>query len=694
MPENEDHKAPSSPENGHHNHEDGLRSLPPFFLGAYSENSDIFETLFTELLRDHLQQLAARLKRSVPVFHPRYMGHMLSEMLLPGLIAQLATTLYNPNNIIAAFAPGLLLARAIKLYPLAARDACAKLQVWPVAALRNADDFALLNCGGAAEVLALAAALGAHRGSGSSSGALLLREVERCRTEAVGLARFAAAHPLVAELAVIAPGTVHYCWRKAMSLAGLGAANLLEAPTTQARLDARALRAMLQARNAQRLPVLAVVAVYGSTEFGTIDPLHEIAPLRGAPLHFWLHVDAAWGGYLPAIFRDPCGGRCCSGSSVSAGAGGGAASGGSGGGGGSSGGGGGGALRTRAAVAADGGFRYFPSARVHAATAALAAAGSVTVDPHKLGFVPYGTGALVARDRRVLRLVQQDAAYVFGSGGGSGGGGGGDEGGSCGGVSAGTGAAIASGGSGGGDGHSGVGAGTGAAAASGGGGGGSGGGGSGGSSACGDNDEECYRNPGHFTLEGSRPGAGAAACYANHRVLPLDCAHFGALMARTIRATEALHDALRALAPELARLRQHGSGGGGGGSCGGGGSSDGGGGSGGGAVRLCLPFETDCSLLCIAFNPCGNASLRAANAFTRCLAAAMAVRADRPVQDAAFYGSSTTVALSHLGAADCARIAAELGVNLASPDDTGLFLLRHTLMNRWLLSPQAPGEPS
>ena len=606
--------------------------LAPFFLGAYGENNDFFEKTVTELLRDHvywrrnfhpedtppistreqyepafldgmaktrleLHQLTAQLKRSVPFFHPRYLGHMVSDLLMPGLIAQLVTTLYNPNNIVEEAAPvtvqlelevgrqlcrmvgfavdtankpcalghltsggtvandeGLWLARAVKLYPLAAKDACARLQVWPVPELETADDFTLLNWS-TAQTLALADALAAHERA-----AALLDEVHACRVETVGLARFFAAHPLVGELVVLAPATAHYSWQKAMKLLGLGSDQLLAVPTVQARLDVKALRGMLEARAAKRLPVLAVVGVYGTTEFGTLDPLHEVSALRGAPLNFWFHVDAAWGGYIPSLFRDAQGG-----------------------------------LRPRDEVKAE--FRYFPSERVYRSTAALAEADSITVDPHKLGFVPFGAGAFLARDRRAFDLVLQDASYVFVSNT--------------------------------------------------------------------PDDEARYRKIGRFSLEGSRPGTGAAACYVNHKVLPLDGANFGRLIARSVRTCETLFDRVQALAQELAPT-----------------------------VRLSVPFEPDCNLVCLAFNPKGNRSLAAANAFGRTLYDAMSVRGDLPVQLRHFFGSCTTVELSQLGEAELARIGAELELDLSAPDDTGLFLLRHTLMNPWLLSPQAPGEPS
>jgi glutamate/tyrosine decarboxylase-like PLP-dependent enzyme len=47
-------------------------------------------------------------------------------------------------------------------------------------------------------------------------------------------------------------------------------------------------------------PILAVIGVLGSTEFGTVDPIGDIIDLRDEfaerGLHFPVHVDAAWGG--------------------------------------------------------------------------------------------------------------------------------------------------------------------------------------------------------------------------------------------------------------------------------------------------------------------------------------------------------------------------------------------------------------
>jgi hypothetical protein len=101
-------------------------------------------------------------------------------------------------------------------------------------------------------------------------------------------------------------------------------------------------------------------------------------------------------------------------------------------------------------------------------------------------------------------------------------------------------------------------------------------------------------------------------------------------------------------------------------------------------VKLVVPYEPDCNLICLALNPAGNRSLRAANALTRTLYDAMSVRVDLPVQSREFFGSCTTVPLAHLSNEEKQQLSSELGVDLDAPDDDGVFLLRHTLMNPWL----------
>ena len=56
-------------------------------------------------LRADFAVLLEKLRASVPFFHGRYNGHMLSEQTLAGQAAYFAAMLYNPNNVSTEVAP-------------------------------------------------------------------------------------------------------------------------------------------------------------------------------------------------------------------------------------------------------------------------------------------------------------------------------------------------------------------------------------------------------------------------------------------------------------------------------------------------------------------------------------------------------------------------------------------------------------
>ncbi len=486
-------------------------ALYPCFLGPYAENDDLLESLVVGFLRDHvywrrnlhpedapviptganrqpdyiafesrlrkeLHQLSAALKRSVPFHSPRYIGHMVSDLLIPGLAAQMLALPYNPNNVSAEAAPvtidlelkvglqlaamigyvadptradcafghltsggtlanvqGLRLALAMKAFPVALRAAGA-----PIDALPDSDD-AAFNLA-QTEIIALLERWRAGlRDLPPAERARWRERVEHERVESLGLHGFLARHPSLTPPLVFAPSTAHYSWSKGVKLLGLGREQLRLIPGRAMRLDIDALEAALDDCRQRRQSVLMAVGVLGSTEFGTIDPLDQLADLRARMqsrgLGFALHADAAWGGYLCTLFRTPEGN-----------------------------------LRDADTVGRE--FARFPTPAVHAAIAALQRMDSVTIDPHKLGYLPYGSGAFVCRDQRAIALLSESADYVFTEG---------DEG----------------------------------------------------------DFLARHRQLGRYVPEGSKPGANAAAVYVVHRTLPLDFAHFGRLQAQSIRSTEA-----------------------------------------------------------------------------------------------------------------------------------------------------------
>ncbi len=607
-------------------------ALYPCFLGPYGENDGLLEKLTTEFLRDHvywrrnvhpedppaiptnaaqrpefqafearlrreLHGLSAALKRSVPFHSPRYVGHMVSDLLLPGLAAQMLTLPYNPNNVSEDVAPvtidmevrvGLQLARMIGYCDDPARADCAfghltsggtaanfqalrlalSLKTFPVA-LRAAeppglelpdDDWTAFNLAPQASIELLQRARDWVATLPPPARRAWQRRVEEERVEHLGFVEFFARHRELSSPVVLAPMTAHYSWSKAVKLLGLGREQLLQVPERGMRLDPDALAFLLERLRSRRQPVLMAVGVLGTTEFGTIDPIHEIVRLRGecagAGFGFGVHVDAAWGGYLATLLRAENGD-----------------------------------LRPVADLRRQ--FQSFPSASSHAAIDALRHCDSITIDPHKLGFLPFGAGAFVCRDQRAMGLLSEDADYVFA----------GDR---------------------------------------------------------GDDYFAKYHKLGRYILEGSKPGAAAAAVYVTHKVLPLDHAHFGRIVAETIHSTERFVAFAQRFADEMKGL-----------------------------LRVSVPFAPDSNLVCLALNPAGNRAVAAMNDFVRALHERMRGSPFQAVQANEFYGSITSLRAEAMGPSDMTRLLDQLGLDAASlsPDSENtdrLFILRHTLMNPFL----------
>ncbi len=171
-----------------------------------------------------------------------------------------------------------------------------------------------------------------------------------------------------------------------------------------------------------------------------------------------------------------------------------------------------------------------------------------------------------------------------------------------------------------------------------------------------------YRRLGQFIPEGSKSGAAAAAVYVSHKVLPLDHAHFGQLPRQTILAAEAFHEAADRLAQELE-----------------------------GVARVVVPFAPDSNLVCLAINPHGNERLEVANAFVRALHRELRTDGRQPLQLREFFGTTTTLRPQAVGGAEMARILRDVGLDPSTLDGDGdgdddhLLILRHTLMNPYLV---------
>jgi aromatic-L-amino-acid decarboxylase len=145
----------------------------------------------------------------------------------------------------------------------------------------------------------------------------------------------------------------HASVTKAAALAGFSRRNARIIPTdAELRMDPEALRQQVRADRAAGLRPFLVVPAAGTTNTGAIDPLDAIADIADQE-ELWMHVDAAYGGFFVLTDR--------------------------------------GRERFRGVERAD----------------------SVTLDPHKGMFLPYGTGSLVVRDGAALRAAHYEgAAYL------------------------------------------------------------------------------------------------------------------------------------------------------------------------------------------------------------------------------------------------------------------------------------------
>lgn len=628
-------------------------NFAPFFLGAYAENNDVFEETLLEFYRDHvywrrsfhpedppsievttkyqhdylthigktkqaLHRLTAKLKQSVPFYHPRYIGHMSSDLLMSGLLAQLVTTLYNPNNVSVEAAPvtvdleieyglrlaemfgfetaketphkafghltsggtvanyqGLWYARAIKYYPLAVqavlqselssqKDATQQIDLQIAGqSIFELSQWALFNLSFDQTIelkQSLAQALSKHDQNTQNR---IFSVIEKNRIEHLGCFDFHTRFKSIKPPVVLVPATAHYSWEKSVKLLGIGTAQLVQVPTDEKmRICARELRLVLDKCLAEQQPILAVIGVLGTTEFGTIDPIDELVHIRdefkAQGLSFHIHVDAAWGGFLTTMFRAENGD-----------------------------------LLPFDEVAKT--CQYFPSEKVYSAFKAIAEVETITVDPHKLGYLPFGCGAFVCRRQEAREFVTQTAAYVFDT----------------------------------------------------------------------EHPNQDTLQLGQYILEGSKPGAMAAGASVAQEILPFHVNAMGKLLTHSIKSTEYFYNKLTELNQKLSNV-----------------------------MHITMPIEPDSNLVCIAINQQGNTSTAAMNSLMKSIFETLNIDLQTPMQNKLFLASCTHIYRTHLSDTAAKMICDNLNLDIetfvAEPQNSQqadhIFVLRHTLMNPWLVS--------
>ncbi|MFJ9004459.1 lysine decarboxylase DesA [Streptomyces canus] len=216
--------------------------------------------LDTAAVLDELEEVY--LRDAVYFHHPRYLAHLNCPVVIPAVLGEAILSAVNSSlDTWDQSAGGTLIER--------------KLIDWTTARIGLGDN-----------------ADGVFTSGGTQS-----------NLQALLLAREEAKANTTATLRIFASEVSHFSVKKSAKLLGLGQDSVVSVPVDHdKRMQTVALAHELERCRRDGLVPMAVVATAGTTDFGSIDPLPEIAELceqYGA----WMHVDAAYGCGLLASLR-------------------------------------------------------------------------------------------------------------------------------------------------------------------------------------------------------------------------------------------------------------------------------------------------------------------------------------------------------------------------------------------------------
>lgn len=425
--------------------------------------------------------LIEKLHGSVPFYTPRYQAHMLWDVVIPGAVGYMTAMLYNQNNVATEASPAtsqmeyevgqqlcrmmgfdgdnawghitadgtianleaMWAARNIKYLPMAVKEALEQ-----EAQLSKAKNVEVELCGkvkkrlvdcSAWELLNVPEEFALGLGSAVCQAAGIPTEqfndiLAAYQVQNKGLMYYARKYPEMKLPKIFVPASCHYSWPKSATVLGLGKDCVEGIPLDdQCRMNNVLLTEQINACAAEQIPILMIVGVVGTTEEGAVDEISGIVNLRencqnvehDAPaIAFHVHCDAAWGGYLRTMMIAPKALRSAGESFVPA------------------------------LPMSQYGQRQYAS---------IARADTVTVDPHKAGFIPYPAGSLCYRNGDLRTMITFDASYIYSAPG---------------------------------------------------------------------------AGMGTYGLEGSKPGAAAAAVWAAHQAIPLDQSGYGRLLGECAFSTK------------------------------------------------------------------------------------------------------------------------------------------------------------
>ncbi len=279
-------------------------------------NSEIFKEE-SEKLANVFEEFLKRLENNLPYFHPRYSAQMLKDPSIPALLGYFTIMMTNPNN--HAYEGG---------------PVTTEMEMEVVDELLNLVGFkegwGHLTSGGSLANLEALWAVRDFRGKG---------------------------------IAVFSKGS-HYSWKRICSILKV---DFVEIDVDENyRIDLNQLEHVLKNND-----VMFVMANFGTTGVGAVDPIVEILKLK-EKYCFHLHIDAAYGGYMRSLIIDE-NGKMIDFSNVNA------------------------------------PLKKF----VYDNLLALSDADSLTIDPHKHGLVMYGAGGVLYKDENLRQVILNTSPYTY-----------------------------------------------------------------------------------------------------------------------------------------------------------------------------------------------------------------------------------------------------------------------------------------
>ena len=337
-----------------------------------------------------VEELMHRFESEVPKFSPRYIGHMFSEISLPALFGHCISLLHNPNNVSAeASRVGIKIEREAidELLMMCGYDPNISTGHFTSGGTVANFEAAIRAKWRMLRWLSLACIAkkqGLWNGSyfeaanlGWNQYRILLdcidfSEEDATESDYFNLSPAHASRRLDAELGdykdpvLLIPAHRHYSWEKIAVLLGYGKENLVSVELDQhGTASVSDFKRKIDWCRDEGRPIAMIVSILGTTELGLIDPIHDIQNLidRYSTVNdtfTWHHIDAAYGGFFCSL-KDS---------------------------------------------------RDFVNDKFKRDLNSVKSANSLTVDPHKLGYVPYACGAFLVKDKRENQIPTQQTPYI------------------------------------------------------------------------------------------------------------------------------------------------------------------------------------------------------------------------------------------------------------------------------------------